>query len=110
MGKKLFLPERKDGVLCLRRGFEISRGERIIIIEDVITTAKSVFETVKVVDKYGGNIVGYGCIIDRSQGKTGLDIISVAKMDPEIFSPDNCPLCKQGIPSVKPGSRSLNAG
>jgi orotate phosphoribosyltransferase len=85
LGKKVIFVERKDGELCLRRGFEIATGERIIIIEDVVTTAKSIFETVKVVEEFGGNIVGYGCIIDRSQGKTGLILKSLAKMDPEIY-------------------------
>lgn len=105
LGKKNIFVERKDGNMSLRRGFEISEGEKVIIIEDVITTAKSVKETIEVINKFGAEIVGYGCIVDRSQGKTGLDIKSLIQMTPEIYSPSDCPLCKQGSKPEKPGSR-----
>ena len=106
MKKKSIFAERKDGNLCLRRGFELKKGERVIIIEDVVTTAKSIFETEKVVKELGGNVVGYGCIVDRSQGKTGLNLKSILQMDPVIYSPDECPLCKSGSSPIKPGSRT----
>lgn len=105
MNKKSIFVERKDGIMCLRRGFEINRGDKVVIIEDVITTAKSAKEAAKVVEEYGGNIVGYGCIVDRSEGKTGLNIKSLIQMSPEIYEPDNCPMCKQGSLAEKPGSR-----
>ncbi len=105
MDKKSIFTERKDGVMTLRRGFELEPGERVIIIEDVITTAKSAIETTKVLESLGAKVVGYGCIVDRSCNKTDLDIKSLIQMEPVIYSPDNCPLCKQGSKPEKPGSR-----
>lgn len=105
LGKKSIFAERKDGVLCLRRGFEISEGERVLIVEDVITTAKSVLETAEIVLKHGGRIVGMGCIIDRSQNQLDLNIKSLIQMEPNVYEPADCPLCQQGIKLEKPGSR-----
>jgi len=104
--KRSIFVERKDGIMCLRRGFEILNGERAIIIEDVITTAKSALEAAKVIEGLGAEIVGYGCIVDRSQGKTGLNIKSLIQMDPEAYPPENCPMCIKGSFPVKPGSRT----
>ncbi len=105
MDKKAIFTERKNGVMVLRRGFELEPKEKLIIIEDVITTAKSAIETTTVLESLGAKIVGYGCIVDRSCGKTDLDIKSLIQMEPVIYSPDNCPLCKQGSKPEKPGSR-----
>lgn len=106
LNKKSIFVERKDGEMSLRRGFEINKGDKVIIIEDVITTAKSALEAAKVIESHGGEIVSYGCIVDRSQGKTGLNIKSLIKMDPEVFNPNDCPMCKSGSKAVKPGSRT----
>ena len=106
--KKSLFVERKDNELCLRRGFEINKGEKIIIIEDVITTAKSALEATKVVEDLGGEVVGYGCIVDRSQGKTGLKIKSIIHMDPEIYTPEECPMCKEGSKSRKTRKQKIN--
>ncbi|OGI19553.1 MAG: orotate phosphoribosyltransferase [Candidatus Melainabacteria bacterium RIFOXYA12_FULL_32_12] len=106
LNKRTIFAERKDGTLCIRRGFEISKGERIIILEDVITTAKSAKETAEIIKEWGGEIVGYGCIVDRSEGKTGLNIKSLLQMTPEVYDPSACPLCKQGSKAEKPGSRT----
>ncbi len=105
LNKKNFFVERKDGMLQLRRGFKISKGERVLIVEDVITTAKSAKEAAAVIEDCGGKVVGYACIIDRSEGNSGLEIISLAQMSVELYSVGNCPLCIRGIPAVKPGSR-----
>lgn len=106
LNKRSIFVERKDGIMCLRRGFEISKGEKVIIIEDVITTAKSALEAAKVIEELGAEIIGYGCIVDRSQGKTGLNIKSLIQMDPEVYSTENCPMCLKGSLPVKPGSRT----
>ncbi|OGI03644.1 MAG: orotate phosphoribosyltransferase [Candidatus Melainabacteria bacterium GWF2_32_7] len=106
LNKRTIFAERKDGTLCIRRGFEISKGERIIILEDVITTAKSAKETAEIIKEWGGEIVGYGCVVDRSEGKTGLNIKSLLQMTPEVYEPSLCPLCKQGSKAEKPGSRT----
>lgn len=105
LGKKGLFVERKDGELQLRRGFEIAKGEKVLIVEDVITTAKSAKEATAVIDEYGGTIAGYACIIDRSEGNSGLEIVSLAQMSVELYSVENCPLCLRGNPVIKPGSR-----
>lgn len=106
LGKKSIFTERKDGIMTLRRGFEINKGDRILIIEDVITTAKSTFETIEVIKSFEGEIAGVGCIVDRSNGKTGLEIKSLLQISPEIFTPSECPMCKSSEIINKPGSRT----
>lgn len=106
LGKKAVFAERKDGILTIRRGFEIAEGERVLIMEDVITTAKSAKETAEVVEQMGGIVVGYACVVDRSQGKTGLYIKSLVQVEVEAFESYNCPLCKAGQTIDKPGSRT----
>jgi len=106
LNKRSIFVERKDGIMCLRRGFEVDKNEKVFIIEDVITTAKSALEAAKVIEELGAKVTGFGCIVDRSQGKTGYNIKSLVQMDPEVFAPDNCPMCKQGSLPVKPGSRT----
>ena len=104
LGKKTIFVERKEGKLQLRRGFEINKGEKVFIIEDVITTAKSALETAAIAEGLGAEIRGYGCVVDRSKGKTGLDIKSLIQLDPVVYQPEDCPLCKKGIKIEKPGS------
>ena len=106
LNKKYIFVERKAGELCLRRGFEISKGESLIIIEDVITTAESALETKKVIENLGGKVVGVGCIVDRSQNIDDINIKSLIKLKPEIYDPQDCPLCKNGSSPEKPGSRT----
>lgn len=106
--KRNLFVERKDGIMQLRRGYTISKGERVIIVEDVITTARTIFETREAIKEFGANIVGVACIVDRTQGKLDdqFKIYSLLKSSPVTYEPDNCPLCKQGIELVKPGSRT----
>lgn len=107
MGKRNLFVERKDGNMQLRRGYNIKKGEKIVIIEDVITTARTIFETKEAIKEFEPEVVGIGCIVDRSQGKTGLDICSLMCADPVLYSPYDCPMCKAGIEIVKPGSRGV---
>lgn len=103
--------ERKDGVMQLRRGFEIRPGERVVVCEDVVTTGGSVFEVIKIVNDMGALPVGVGFIVDRSGGKVKFDLTaggiqhSVLQMDVVAYQPEACPFCKQGLPLEKPGSR-----
>lgn len=106
LGKKSIFTERKDGIMTLKRGFHINKGARVIIIEDVITTAKSTMESIKIIESFGGNIAGIGCIVDRSKGQTALKIESLIQIDPEIYTPEECPMCKLGQSIEKPGSRT----
>lgn len=105
LGKRNIFVERKEGQLSLRRGFEIKEGEKIFIMEDVITTAKSALETTAIAKSFGAEVVGYGCIVDRSEEKTHLNIISLLQMSPVVHHWNDCPMCKQGIEVYKPGSK-----
>ena len=103
--KRNLFVERKDGVMQLRRGYTLKKGERVVIIEDVITTARTIKETMEAIKEYEPEVVAVGCIVDRTKGKTEYNIKSLMQIDPVVYEPENCPLCKEGIPLVKPGSR-----
>ena len=102
--------ERVDGKFEFRRGFEVPQNAKILIVEDVVTTAKSSFETVDCIKANGGIVVGEACLVDRSAGKHGLPFPLAALMELEvpIYSPENLPAHLQGTEAVKPGSRFLN--
>jgi len=109
LNTRTIFAERKDGKLELRRGFEILPKESVLVCEDVITTGGSVQEVIDIVQKSGGNIVGVGAIVDRSAGKVKLhNLFAVMTMDVITYTTEECPLCKQGIPVEKPGSRMSN--
>lgn len=105
-GKRNLFVERKDGVMQLRRGYSLKKGEKVVIMEDVITTAKTIHETIDALKEFEVEIAAVGCIVDRTCGKTGLNIKSLLQIEPVTYEPDNCPLCKEGLPLVKPGSRT----
>lgn len=111
LGTRSIFAERADGVLQLRRGFEIRSGERALVCEDVVTTGGSMGEVMEIVRKEGGVVAGAGCIVDRSNGKVrgpdGEAVFSLLTMDVVTYKLEGCPLCKQRIPLVKPGSRSV---
>lgn len=101
--------ERKDAALQLRRGFEITRGERVLVCEDVITTGGSVKEVISIITECGGLVAGVGAIVDRSGGTVKLpEFYATITMDVTTYSPNECPLCDKGIPIDKPGSRKDN--
>ncbi len=104
-----FFAERENGVMTLRRGFAVSEGQRVLVVEDVVTTGGSVREVMKLVEAAGGIVAGVGAIADRTGGKIdfGVPFKSVLSIEIESFQPDECPLCKQGIPVVKPGSKKF---
>jgi len=109
LNKKFIFAEREDTKLALRRGFAISEGEKILVCEDVVTTGGSVFEVMDIVKENNGVVVGVGMIVDRSNGKVsfGVPQVSTLKLDVVSYQPDECPLCKEGTPAVKPGSRKI---
>ena len=106
--RSIFL-ERKDGKMTLRRGFEVSKGERILVVEDVTTTGGSVKEVIQVLQSMGSDIVAVAAVVDRSGGTVsfGVPYFSLFQMEVKNYSPDDCPLCKSGSTAVKPGSRGL---
>ncbi len=105
-GKRFLFVERKDGVLQLRRDYRLAKGEKVIILEDVITTARTINETKEAISEFEPEIIGVASIVDRTNGKTDYDITSLMQVSPVTYSPDTCPLCAEGIELVKPGSRA----
>jgi orotate phosphoribosyltransferase len=99
--------ERQDGRMTLRRGFKLEQGERILVVEDVITTGGSTRECIAALEEHGGKVVAAASIIDRSNGiaDVGVPRISLVQMDVPTFPPDTCPMCKAGDVAYKPGSR-----
>jgi len=107
LGVPAIFTEREDGKMTLRRGFEVQSGQRILITEDVVTTGKSSLETIEALAPFGVEIVGIACIANRSKEDIGYHIFEAIKLDIESWEMENCPLCKQGILVVKPGSRRI---
>ena len=108
LGMKALFAERQDGKMTLRRGFALHPGEKVLVVEDVITTGGSVQEVLAMVKALGAEPVGVGVLVDRSGGQAdfaGLPLHSLLLMAIEAFAPEECPLCAQGIPWEKPGSR-----
>jgi len=99
--------ERKDGAMELRRGFALRPGERVLIVEDVVTTGKSTLETAEVVRAQGGEVVGFAAILDRSGGRHSFELpfLSLLALDVPAWSASECPLCAAGGTAEKPGSR-----
>lgn len=104
-GKPAIFTERENGQMTLRRGFEIKKGQRVLIAEDVVTTGKSSLETAEVLKSYGAEVIGICCIVDRSTDKVELPVYGAVKLHIESYDQCQCPMCKEGAPYVKPGSR-----
>jgi len=109
LGVKNIFAEREEGKFTLRRGFSIEKGQKVLVVEDVVTTGGSVKEVIELVKNLGGEVAGVGAIVDRSGGKVdfGCDFKSVISLEVESYEPSDCPLCKQNIPYIKPGSRNI---
>ena len=118
--KRFIFTERVDGQMTLRRGFEVKKGEKFIICEDVITTGGSAVESAKIIESLGGEVVGYAALASRGFCKMvgGLDnpapnaklpsdkpFFALGEFGFAMFTPDECPLCKNGSKAIKPGSR-----
>ncbi len=108
LGARALFTERQEGAMTLRRGFSLAPGEPTLVVEDVITTGLSTRETIRAVEQAGGKVVGVGSLIDRSGGKAdlGLPKAALVTLNVQNYNPSECPLCKAGIPAVKPGSRT----
>lgn len=110
LNKRSIFAEREDKILTLRRGFTIEEGKNYLVCEDVVTTGGSVFEVMDIVKKNGGNVIGVGFIVDRSNNKVqfGVPQFSTMQLDVVAYQPDECLLCKEGkLPLIKPGSRKI---
>jgi orotate phosphoribosyltransferase len=112
LGVRALFAERQDGELTLRRGFVIAENDRVVVVEDVLTTGGSTRETMQVARASGGQVVGAASIVNRSGGRAEFDVpfASLLDIDLPTYEPDKCPLCAQGLPVVKPGSRIMADG
>ncbi|WP_243342626.1 orotate phosphoribosyltransferase [Anaerococcus sp. AGMB09787] len=110
LGTPAIFTERVDNVMSLRRGFEIEEGSKVIIVEDVITTGKSSFESVKIVEEAGAEVIALTSIVNRS-GKdeiNGIPVVSAISLDIQTWDPDDIPEDLAKIPVEKPGSRKMD--
>jgi orotate phosphoribosyltransferase len=108
LGVRAIFAERQNGTLQLRRGFTLEPGEKVLVVEDVLTTGGSTRETIEIARAAGAEVVGAASIIDRSGGQPGLDVpyVALATITVPNYEPDACPMCAAGKPVVKPGSRA----
>jgi orotate phosphoribosyltransferase len=110
LGVRALFAERQDGGLALRRGFVIGETDRVLVIEDVLTTGGSTRETMQVAIAAGGQVVGAGAIVDRGgkmRPRFDVPFAALLEIDIPTYEPNACPLCAQGLPVVKPGSRPV---
>ena len=109
---KTIFAERKEGTMMIRRGFSIDPSEQVLVVEDVITTGGSVAEVIELVKAAGATVAGVASVVDRSNGKVRLADrqFSLLTMEVVSYAPEECPLCKEGIPIYAPGSRTNPQG
>ncbi|MDE2491785.1 MAG: orotate phosphoribosyltransferase [Elusimicrobia bacterium] len=107
LGVKHYFTERTDGTMALRRGFQIHPGQKILVVEDVVTTGKSTKEVFSVLRASGAEVSSACSIVDRSEGRADLGVPYAAlwTVSVPVWTPDACPPCRAGVPVVKPGSR-----
>lgn len=107
LGARFIWTERENGKMTLRRGFSVTPGERLLVVEDVVTTGASTRETIEALQTSGANVVAAASIIDRSAGKAevGAPRVSLATLDVPSVDPSVCDACRRGELAVKPGSR-----
>ena len=112
LGVKTIFAERKEGNMMIRRGFSIDPSEQVLVVEDVITTGGSVAEVIELVKAAGATVAGVASVVDRSNGKVRLANrqFSLLTMEVVSYAPEECPLCKEGIPIYAPGSRTNPQG
>jgi orotate phosphoribosyltransferase len=111
LGCRAMFVERVEGEFQLRRNFEIRPDERIVMVEDMVTTGLSSRECISAIRRYPGNLLGAACLIDRSNGRAdvGIPLVSLVQMDVPDYAPDELPAELAAIPAEKPGSRDLKA-
>jgi len=108
LGIRAIFGERQDGKLALRRGFSMTPLDRVLVVEDVITTGGSTRETIDIAAAAGARVLGAAAIIDRGtdSARVHVPLFSLVQMDVPTYQPESCPLCAKDIPVVKPGSRA----
>ena len=99
--------EREDDRMRLRRGFRIEPRERVLVVEDVVTTGGSAREVLELARDQGGDVLGVAALVDRSAGDLGFALRAVLRLDAETWTKPECPLCRRGVPIDAPGSKHL---
>lgn len=107
LGVRALFAERESGVLSLRRGFVLAPGERVLIVEDVVTTGGSARETATLCQSLGAVVAGYAAIVERGEGHGLSPLVALWQVRPALYEAADCPLCKSGLAAQKPGSRAL---
>lgn len=108
LGVNALFSERVDGKMTLRRGFSLEKGQRVLIVEDVVTTGKSAKEVFPLVEECGAVVAGVACLVQRSKEVDfGVKLTNLIDLDFPTYAADECPLCEKGIEVVKPGSRNI---
>jgi len=109
LGVPALFTERENGQMKLRRGFQLEPGQKVLVVEDVITTGGSVREVLELVTNAGAVPVGVGVMVDRSGGRVTFDVplAPLLRLDLSNYTPEECTQCKEGIPVIKPGSRQV---
>jgi orotate phosphoribosyltransferase len=112
LGGRFIWTERESGRMTLRRGFTVKAGERVLVVEDVITTGGSTRDTIEALVSAGAEVMAAASIIDRSAGKANVGVprFSLATLSVPALSPEECTACQRGDVAIKPGSRSLTSG
>lgn len=105
LGVRDVFVEKEAGVAALRRGFEVAPGERVAVIEDVMTTGGSAAEVLDVVSRAGGVVVAIGAVVKRGRPTLPLPVTALLELPLRDFAPAECPLCRSGVPLIDPGSR-----
>jgi len=107
LGARAIFAERQEGRLTLRRGFTLEAGEVVVVVEDVLTTGGSALETVELARAFGAQVLGVGALVDRSGGRLNLGLpYALLSLDIPCYEASDCPLCREGRPLVRPGSRN----
>jgi orotate phosphoribosyltransferase len=107
LGVRAIFAERQDGKMTLRR-FSLAAGEKVVVVEDVVTTGGSLLETVELAKAAGAEVVAVCCLVDRSGGREAVPgLVSLVQAQVVNYEPESCPLCRQGLELVKPGSRKV---
>lgn len=109
LNKRFIFTEREDKNMSLRRGFGLNENEKVLVCEDVITTGGSVYEVINIVKNQKADVVGVGAIVDRSGGKVKFDapLFTALQINADTYEPENCIMCRENIPVIKPGSRKI---
>lgn len=113
LGARAIFTERENGKMTFRRGFTLHEGERVLIVEDIVTTGGSIREVIDVVKEHGGIPVAVSMLVDRSGGRAAFgDVLGTAllHMDVQTYKPEECPLCRKGVPMTKRGRTGKTEG